>query len=713
MVGLLAPVARLVMGVTSIVIFGTGSNGERAWQAAAACPDIHVVCFADNDAAKQGTNLHGRRVIAPSALASTPFDFIVIASMFAADIRRQLDELGLPSERVVSPLIHQFHETLASLPAKQRTSQPLVLDDGSTMTATELPHVLVLTHETLNGTHGTGVLLKRLFADFPPEHLFSLSHTANGDPWLPQSVVLPSIGSRRERVATLTQQLRRTGCAPGLVYATAFSEPDLTLLQTVLDALPQGTPVIQHFMDYMPHEAGVFDARFMTLSPRISEIWALTGSMAEELHRRFGRAVRHVSALHQELSASFKRDHRPFGAEFRTVMVGNLWQPDTLPLLRRVWAMCLERIPGLAPIEWYVHPTRVQALIDGGWELGDEIVWRGYYAGRALSERLASADLALLPFNADRQAQAGYARYSLPSRLTELCGAGLPIVAIASRDTEPAGFLESHGCGLAVAGSNESAVASVLTQVIRDQVMRQRMGVAARRVAEEDFAIGPFRQWLLGTLVRMVRSANAAAAPAALLPIEMDRTSEPAVAIDATAFDRIHYACGRNVLSDWLNVDGFDQSYPGGNVPPELARQILRTDLTGPHPFPDDHFRFGYCEDFIEHIDQSDLASFLCESYRTFKPGGVLRLSSPGLDGILRRHLRGADWQAAQVLRDEAYTQWQHKHFVCFEELDRIARHVGWRLVRRCDYGVSDVPGLSLDTRHGQADLNLVVELVK
>jgi predicted SAM-dependent methyltransferase len=253
----------------------------------------------------------------------------------------------------------------------------------------------------------------------------------------------------------------------------------------------------------------------------------------------------------------------------------------------------------------------------------------------------------------------------------------------------------------------------VLAQVIRDQPMRQRMGHAARHAAEHEFPLAAFRQWLLGTFVRAARPPGEAPSPSTLLSIDGARQCASRATVEHDLYDRIHYACGRNVWSDWLNVDGFDQSYPGGSVPPDLASRILRADLTGPHPFPDNHFTFGYCEDFIEHIDQSDLASFLCESYRTFKAGGVLRLSSPGLDGILRRHLRGADWQAAQVLRDEAYTQWQHKHFVCFEELDRIARHVGWRLVRRCDYRVSDVPGLALETRDMQADLNLVVELVK
>ncbi len=66
--------------------------------------------------------------------------------------------------------------------------------------------------------------------------------------------------------------------------------------------------------------------------------------------------------------------------------------------------------------------------------------------------------------------------------------------------------------------------------------------------------------------------------------------------------DRIHYACGRNLLPGWLNVDGIDESYPMGKVEREAARQIFRMDLTKEHPFPDNSFAFGYSEDFLEHL---------------------------------------------------------------------------------------------------------------
>lgn len=50
--------------------------------------------------------------------------------------------------------------------------------------------------------------------------------------------------------------------------------------------------------------------------------------------------------------------------------------------------------------------------------------------------------------------------------------------------------------------------------------------------------------------------------------------------------DRIHYACGANVLDGWLNLDGFADFAPT----PDRA-SIYSVDLTGRHPFPGSHWR--------------------------------------------------------------------------------------------------------------------------
>lgn len=178
--------------------------------------------------------------------------------------------------------------------------------------------------------------------------------------------------------------------------------------------------------------------------------------------------------------------------------------------------------------------------------------------------------------------------------------------------------------------------------------------------------------------------------------------------------DRVHYACGRNVLEGWLNVDGFDESFPNGDPDHPQAHRIYRLDLTGRHPFKAGFFRFGYSEDFLEHLDQAESLLFLAECTRCFAPGGVLRLSFPGLAGILRRHFPGPDRAAAEHGVQQAYARWWHKHFYTFDEIDLVARHLGWRDVRAVAFGASEHPELrGLDTRVNQIDLNLIVELTR
>jgi predicted SAM-dependent methyltransferase len=181
--------------------------------------------------------------------------------------------------------------------------------------------------------------------------------------------------------------------------------------------------------------------------------------------------------------------------------------------------------------------------------------------------------------------------------------------------------------------------------------------------------------------------------------------------------DRIHYACGRNILPGWLNVDGFDKSFPNGAADaalPRLASRIVQMDLAEKHPFPSGVFRFGYSEDFLEHLTQAQSLLFLTECFRTFAEDGILRLSFPGLRGVLRRHFRGTDHASAAVGVHEAFTAWNHEHFYSEESLRLVAEHIGFSKVRFCQMYVSEHPELrNLETRPSQRDLNIIVELTK
>ena len=180
--------------------------------------------------------------------------------------------------------------------------------------------------------------------------------------------------------------------------------------------------------------------------------------------------------------------------------------------------------------------------------------------------------------------------------------------------------------------------------------------------------------------------------------------------LDNKGIKQINYACGGKYLPNWLNVDFHRKN--SFIVPNDIT--YYSVDLASRHPFPDNHFEFGFAEDFIEHLHQTDSIIFLSECFRTFKTGGVLRLAFPGLEGVLAKHYPTADYETVVIAKEEAYTAWGHLHFYSREELTTVAKHIGFREVNFMEFNVSNYPVLAgLETREEQIGLNTYVELVK
>lgn len=178
--------------------------------------------------------------------------------------------------------------------------------------------------------------------------------------------------------------------------------------------------------------------------------------------------------------------------------------------------------------------------------------------------------------------------------------------------------------------------------------------------------------------------------------------------------DKVNYGCGMKILPGWINADAFKSYYPWHLVAEEIKREIQDVELTQRHPFPDQVFRFGWAEDFLEHLDQPESIQFLAEAYRTLRPGGVLRLSFPGLAGVLARHYRSSNFEGAWTGYQEAYVTWHHKHFYSIDSLRLVATHLGFRACEEVRFGESIYPELrGLDSRPEQIDLNLFAELTR
>jgi predicted SAM-dependent methyltransferase len=169
---------------------------------------------------------------------------------------------------------------------------------------------------------------------------------------------------------------------------------------------------------------------------------------------------------------------------------------------------------------------------------------------------------------------------------------------------------------------------------------------------------------------------------------------------------KVNYGCGQKLMKNWLNVDI--------NIEHKTEYMTVNVDLRGKHPFLNNQFKYGYAEDFLEHLSQSDQIVFFQEVYRTFKKNGVLRLSFPGFEGILNEHYEPGYYNDPLIAKQNAYTQWEHVHYPCKNELLMICKKIGFRKVTFVKYGKSNFKELrGLDTRYLQKSINIYVEIVK
>lgn len=181
------------------------------------------------------------------------------------------------------------------------------------------------------------------------------------------------------------------------------------------------------------------------------------------------------------------------------------------------------------------------------------------------------------------------------------------------------------------------------------------------------------------------------------------RVPKPAKAATAVtpAQDRIQYACGYNYLPGWLNVDIMGKGPEG----------YLYVNLVERHPFPDNHFRFAFCEDFIEHIEQADSLVFLEEVHRTMRPGGVFRVTFPCLEEVLKKHFTRADFDTYAAMRTLCYPGFGHLHYYSRESLAVVARHIGFdvKFVEKDESAHPELRGLNARSE----GVNLHSELTK
>lgn len=121
----------------------------------------------------------------------------------------------------------------------------------------------------------------------------------------------------------------------------------------------------------------------------------------------------------------------------------------------------------------------------------------------------------------------------------------------------------------------------------------------------------------------------------------------------------LNVGCGVHFHTDWANID----------VQPRAAA-VMGFDARNPLPYPDACFDMVYHSHVLEHLPRAAAPGFIADCRRTLKPGGVLRIAVPDLEGAAREYLRQMEAADAGDAAAAARYDW-----ILLELIDQIGRH--------------------------------------
>lgn len=84
-----------------LLIFGTG-RGYHKLKLFLNYKKVEIIALIDNDPSKKMQSLDGKKIISPIEINDYTYDYIIIASQFVEEIHRQLNNINIPIEKIIS-----------------------------------------------------------------------------------------------------------------------------------------------------------------------------------------------------------------------------------------------------------------------------------------------------------------------------------------------------------------------------------------------------------------------------------------------------------------------------------------------------------------------------------------------------------------------------------------------------------------------------------
>jgi predicted SAM-dependent methyltransferase len=174
---------------------------------------------------------------------------------------------------------------------------------------------------------------------------------------------------------------------------------------------------------------------------------------------------------------------------------------------------------------------------------------------------------------------------------------------------------------------------------------------------------------------------------------------------------KVNVGSSSSHLDGWINADLLRD--PEG--------RCIRMDATRPWPFEPGSLAAVNSEHFIEHISVEDARAYFREAFAALRPGGVIRTSTPDLEGLAKAYLDD-DPTLLELHREHGYEasgrgdmvnnyvyMWGHRHMFDLEKLTELMHEAGFEGVERASYGRSRHEVLDGIDRHEMGILERVV----
>jgi predicted SAM-dependent methyltransferase len=109
----------------------------------------------------------------------------------------------------------------------------------------------------------------------------------------------------------------------------------------------------------------------------------------------------------------------------------------------------------------------------------------------------------------------------------------------------------------------------------------------------------------------------------------------------------LNLGCGPRFHEAWINLD-FHSVHPC----------VKQHNLLKGIPYPDDTFDVIYHSHVLEHFTKKQAQIFMKECFRALKPGGIIRVIVPDLEGIVQTYLKELSRCINGNIEDEANYDW-------------------------------------------------------